>query len=96
MMSISDNYINLVVKNHTTTLKYKLDFLIFLLKGYFSIFLRYDIFNHMMIYHFYHFPLDSTDNLDIKASANEFICAKESHQHIFEKILIPVSWNTIF
>ena len=82
MMSISDNYINLVVKNHTTTLKYKLDFLIFLMKGYFLFFLRYDIFNHMMIYHF---PLDSTDNLDIKSTANEFICAKESHQHVFAK-----------
>ena len=31
----------------------------------------------------FHFHLDSTDQLDIKATANEFICAKESHQYIY-------------
>ena len=37
----------------------------------------------MMIFHY---NLDSTDQLDIEATANELICVKESHQHIFANL----------
>ena len=57
-------------------LKCKLDFWGF---KKIPIFLRQYIFKHMIIF-YYH--LDGTDQLNIEATANEFICAKESHQHI--------------
>ena len=49
------------------------------MKGHFPISLQHDIFNQMMLFHYH---IDGTDNLDIKATTNDFIWAKESCQHI--------------
>ena len=61
------------------TLKCKIDFEMYLMKGHFPISLQHEIFNHMMSFPYH---IESTDNLDIKATANDFIRQK-NHVSIY-------------